>query len=91
MATSPSPAAPSPTPPVSVGGPPITGVITDEVWSPACYDPAWGWYAYTSQLIEWDVTRDTWIRITYYYQPLGSTSWLFGGQHSIADSPDRVN
>lgn len=80
-------------PPVSVSATPYrTGKIADEIWSSPCFDPQWGWYVYTSQLIEWDdLEHGKSIRITYYYQPEGSSRWLFGGQYSIEDTPDVIN
>ena len=72
--------------PIGAGpGVPRTGRIIDEVWSEPSLDPDWGWYAFTSQLIAWDHSDKRSIRITYYYQPHGSSGWRFGGQHSIED------
>ena len=76
-------------PPVAVGEAPTRrGKVIDEVWTDVFPDDDWGWYVYTSQLIEWaDETRS--IRMTYYYQPEGSTSWLFG-QYSLEDTPSII-
>lgn len=80
-------------PPVSISASPSRrGRVVDEVWSEPCFDLQWGWYVYTSQLIEWeDTEHGRSIRITYYYQPLGSDRWLFGGQYSIEDTPEVIN
>ena len=77
-------------PPVSVGEAPIRkGYIKDEVWSDPYLDADWGYYIYTSQLIEWENGGRS-IRITYYYQPINSDRWFFGGQYSIEDTPEII-
>lgn len=79
------------TPPKSVtGASSLTGKIVDEVWSEVYYDLAWGWYIYTSQLIEWTAGGKS-IRITYYYYPPNGSNWIFGGQYSIEDDPRIIN
>lgn len=80
-------------PPVAVSTAlPRVGRIKDEVWSPVSRDDDWGWYVYTSQLIEWNAKEHGQsIRITYYYQPFGGDNWLFGGQYSIEDRPSLIN
>jgi hypothetical protein len=78
-------------PPVAVGNAPQRkGKIVAEVWTKVCRDPAWGWYVYTSQLIEWADGSRT-IRMTYYYRHDSHDHWLFGGQHSIEDSPTVIH
>jgi len=65
------------------------GTVIDEVWTEVIPDKEWGWYIYTSQLIEWtDGTRS--IRLTYYYQAEGAKSWRFGGQYSLEDKPSVI-
>ncbi len=77
-------------PPVSVGeAAKRRGKIKDELWSEIYKDSEWGYYIYTSQLIEWD-NGDRSIRITYYYQPDGATRWFFAGQYSIDDRPEII-
>jgi hypothetical protein len=80
-------------PPVAIStAAPRVGRIKDEVWSAVYPDQEWGWYSYTSQLIEWETEEHgRSIRITYYYQPFGGDKWLFGGQYSIEDAPDVIN
>jgi hypothetical protein len=78
-------------PPVAIGeAPKRKGKIVDEVWTEVFPDKEWGWYVYTSQLIEWaDGTKS--IRMTYYYQPEGGKKWLFGGQYSLEDTPSVIH
>jgi hypothetical protein len=76
-------------PPVGVGkAAKYNGIIKDEVWGRVCYDKEWGFYIYTSQLIEWSA-GGTSVRMTYYYQREGSGQWRFG-QYSIEDSPEII-
>lgn len=78
-------------PPVAVGDvPKRRGKIVDEVWTEVFPDKEWGWYVYTSQLIEWAHGSRT-IRMTYYYQPEGGKRWYFGGQYSLEDTPDVIH
>ncbi len=77
-------------PPIAIGeAPKRTGKIIDEVWTEVLLDKEWGWYVYTSQLIEWTDTSRS-IRITYYYCPQGGNQWIFGGQYSIEDTPEVI-
>jgi len=66
------------------------GKIIDEIWSDIYLDKEWGYYIYTSQLIQWDNGRKS-IRVTYYYCPNGKEQWIFGGQYSIEDKPEIIN
>lgn len=77
-------------PPKAVAGMPKRhGTVKAEVWSEV-FRSEWGWYAYTSQLIEWaDGSRS--IRMTYYYHPEEGKGWRFGGQTSLEDRPDIIN
>jgi hypothetical protein len=77
-------------PPKAVAGmPKRIGRVKEEVWSDV-YQSEWGWYAYTSQLIEWsDASRS--IRLTYYYYPEGGKGWRFGGQTFLEDRPEIIN
>jgi hypothetical protein len=80
-------------PPVNVSETAVRrGHIRDEIWSVVHRDPQWGWYVYTSQLIEWERPHEGYsTRITYYYQPENLGRWLFGGQYSIEDTPEVIN
>ena len=77
-------------PPISVGeAAKRRGKIKDELWSEIYPDSEWGYYIYTSQLIEWENGGRS-IRITYYYRPEGAKHWFFGGQYSIDDEPKII-
>lgn len=70
------------------GGSKIKRRIIDELWTDLYYDKRWGWYVYTSQLIQWkDESRS--IRMTYYYYRESDGRWVFG-QFSVEDSPEII-
>lgn len=77
-------------PPKAVGGPSIQGTVEGEVWTGPHLDPAWGYYAFFSELIRWDDQSRS-IRLSYYYWPLGRRRWIFGGQFSLEGTPSEIH
>lgn len=69
-------------PPKAVGGINIDGTVLDEVWTGPHLEPGWGYYAFFSELIQWD-DRSRSIRLSYFYWPKNGQRWIFGGQSSL--------
>ncbi len=75
------------------------GKIVDEVWpDDSQLDPrrhghdepnCWGYYAFCSQLIEWEDDGYS-IRLAYYRRPCKGARWQFASQTTINTSPRTV-
>jgi hypothetical protein len=76
-------------PPKAIGGSRITGRITDEVWTGPHADPAWGQYAFFSQLIEWRGSNQASVRLGYYHRKSDADRWIFG-QFCLEGSPAEI-
>lgn len=70
-----------------------SGRVIDSIASGPHLDADWGYYYYVSDLIEWpgESQSNRSIRLGYYYAPIGSDKWRWGGQYSIEDSPKIIH